>query len=97
LIFLIPDFAVRRLWRAAHRKTTGKSGFCTVFGSICTPENRRAGRDDRMSRGLGKLQREIIETLDEAKQHFSDAFCRGGGSLATYRYGWHLANQGWSR
>jgi DNA-binding transcriptional LysR family regulator len=27
-----------------------------------------------MSRGLGKLQREIIETLDEAKQHFSDAF-----------------------
>jgi hypothetical protein len=35
--------------------------------------------------------------LEEAKQHFSDAFYRGGGSLATYRYGWHLANQGWSR
>jgi hypothetical protein len=29
-----------------------------------------------MSRGLGKLQREIIETLDEAKQQFSDAFYR---------------------
>jgi hypothetical protein len=38
-----------------------------------------------MSRGLGKLQREIIETLEEAKQHFSDVFYRGGGSLATYR------------
>jgi hypothetical protein len=34
-----------------------------------------------MSRGLGKLEREIIETLDKAKQHFSDAFYRGGGSL----------------
>jgi hypothetical protein len=29
-----------------------------------------------MSRGLGKLQREIIETLDEAQQHFNDAFYR---------------------
>ena len=29
-----------------------------------------------MSRGLGKLHREIIETLDEAKQPFSDAFYR---------------------
>jgi hypothetical protein len=73
---LIPDFAVRRLWRTAHRKTTGKPGFCTIFGSICIPENPRGGRDDRMSRGLGKLQREIIETLDEAKQHLNDAFYR---------------------
>jgi hypothetical protein len=32
-----------------------------------------------MSRGLGKLQREILETLDDAKRHFGEDYSYHGG------------------
>jgi hypothetical protein len=64
LIFLDTRFCRSTALARRASQNDRKSGFCTIFGSICTPENPRGGRDDRMSRGLGKLQREIIETLD---------------------------------
>jgi hypothetical protein len=44
-----PDFAVRRLWRAAHRKTTGKSGFCTHFRLNLHAGKRARGKQGQCS------------------------------------------------
>src|SRR6516164_3750994 len=39
LVFFDTDFVKRRLLRAAHRETAGKSRFCAIFGSICAPSS----------------------------------------------------------
>src|SRR6516225_8817927 len=47
LVFFDTDFVKRRLLRAAHRETAGKSRFCAIFGSICAPSSAHLTPDAR--------------------------------------------------
>jgi hypothetical protein len=48
-----------------------------------------------MSRGLGKLQREILDTLDEAKRHFIEEQYRGGDGGGGYGSDSRWNRPGW--